>query len=556
MRPRPTSFRTRILLVVLTVAVIPVAVLGMWLTRSASRSGEALLQTRLNQTLDRVVTHVGTSWLKHRSDLLSLGDPPGVQAALLADGGAGGDGPPADLQLRFDALHPAVISVTIRDTVGRDRWTLESPAEHRTSGPPAGTFRASLPVHQRFPARWVGTINAEVALEVLIAEAGLTSPLAGLVIAAFDVPEGGSLLPLPFDAALLDGRRFAWGGDDWLAVERVTGEPALRLVAAAPLSQFAGPFEEAAHRGTLLLAIVAVSGILVAAMITQRMTRSLGRLATAAKAVSEGHLDARVEEGGTDEVGQVARAFNSMTASLRRAVRELADRERLAAVGEFAASLAHEVRNPLTAIRIDLQRVEEALAPGSPLKEAQARALTEIERLDATVTETLEVARSGRWGAEAVILRQPLEAAMHSARPAFAEREAQVDDGALARADVTVRGDARTLEQVFLNLLLNAAGALGAEGRVWIEVKDGGEEVVVGIRDSGVGISRDQLQRVFDPLYTTKPEGTGLGLTVARRIVEAHGGRIEIESEPGRGTIVRVHLQRARNTEGTGPRQL
>jgi signal transduction histidine kinase len=551
MKPRTASFRTRILLVVMTVAVVPVALVGMWLTRSASRSGEALLRGRLEQTLDRVVTRTGTTWLRHRSDLLALGDERAVQDALLGRFAAPGDAPPQALQQRFARLDPAVVAVSVLDTLGRVRWSLEPAADARAGPQPA--FRASLPIHQRFPGQRIGTIEARIELEALISEAGLGPSLAGLVLAAFDAGDGTSLLPLPFDETLLNANRFTWAGDDWIAVQRFTSEPALRLVAAAPLSAFAGPFEEAARRGTMLLAVVALTGVLAAAIVTRRMTRSLDRLAAAARAVSEGDLDTRIEGAGSDEVGDVARAFNTMTANLRRAVRELAERERLAAVGEFAASLAHEVRNPLTAIRIDLQRVEEALPDASPLRDAQGRALKEIERLDATVAETLEVARSGRWGADTTQLHEPLRAAAHAARPAFDDRRALLDDAGLDGADIAVRGDARTLEQVFLNLLLNAAGALREGGRAWIEIGDGGDDtIVVAIRDTGVGIAREDLERVFDPLYTTRADGTGLGLTVARRIVESHGGRIDIDSTVGRGTTVRVTLPRGRERTGNG----
>ena len=229
-------------------------------------------------------------------------------------------------------------------------------------------------------------------------------------------------------------------------------------------------------------------------------------------------------------------------ASLRRTLSELADRERLAAVGEFAASLAHEVRNPLTAIRIDLQRVEERLPSDSPLREPQSRALKEISRLDATVSEALDVARTGRWRIGVVDLRAPLRAAADAAAHAFTERQATLDLTGLSDRPLVVLGDASALEQLFLNLFLNAAAALGPGGRAWIEVGEEPADAVVAVRDSGTGIAPEMLDNVFQPLYTTRPDGTGLGLTVARRIVDEHGGQIEIESAVGQGTTVRVRV--------------
>lgn len=550
MRLPAPSLRTRVLLVVLSMAVVPLALIGLWLTRSASRSGQELLRSRLDEALERTVARVGTNWLRQRSDLLFLAEEEAVQRALRGEGDVGVDGPPAALRELFDELPASVLAAAIQDTAGRPLWTLSRGEDDTRDDDRDGLadfqplLTVTLPIHQRFPSRELGRLEARLDPEGLLGERGVAPTLAGMVLGAFDATTGTSLLPLPFDPALLADRRFGWGGDDWLAVRHAMSDPPLTLVAAAPLSPFAGPFEDAARRGTWLLAAVALAGLLGAALITRRMTRSLERLVAAAEAVSKGDLEERIEDPGEDEVGRVARAFNTMTASLRRTLRELADRERLAAVGEFAASLAHEVRNPLTAIRIDLQRVEEALPPDSPLREPQSRALREIGRLDVTVSETLDVARTGRWRSRTVDLRSPLQAAMDAAEPAFAAREASLDREGIGGLSVEVRGDEETLEQLFLNLLLNAAGALEAGGRAWVEAERGEEEVVVLVRDTGSGIPESELERVFEPLYSTREDGTGLGLSVARRIAEGHGGRIEIESEVGRGTTVRAHLVR------------
>ena len=539
------SFRARILLLVLTVAVVPMVLLGLWLTRSAPRSVQEWLTGELEETLDRTVARIGSNWLKQRSDLLFLGDHADVQRILLTESSpAAPDGPvPAGLRELFDDLDASVTAATIRDRHGQDLWTLRrvelDPPDRATAEQP---LRVRLPIYQRFPARELGTLEADIALEGLLGVGGLATSLPGVVLGAFDAESDLPLLPLPFDPRLLDQPTFFWGGidEEWLTARRRMTDPPLVLVAAAPLSPFAGPFDDAARRGTWLLAMVALGGLLAAWLLTGRLTRSLQRLVTAAESVSQGDLGANVGDPGPDEVGRVARAFNTMTSSLRNTLAELADRERLAAVGEFAASLAHEVRNPLTAIRIDLQRVEERLPPDSPLREPQARALREIGRLDQTVSETLDVAKTGQWRAAVVDLAKPLRAAADAAAPAFVERKAALDLSALDGRVSAVRGDAAALEQLFLNLMLNAAGALGPGGRAWVEVDGAADRAVVAIRDTGTGIEPEMLERVFQPLYTTRADGTGLGLTIARRIVEQHRGDIEIESQPGQGTTVRV----------------
>jgi len=547
------SFRTRILAVVLTMAVIPLGLMGLWLTRSAAGSGEDLLRSRLDQYLDGVVSRVGTNWLRQRHDLLFLAEDPVVQRVL--EGAepidVANEASPASLRRVFESLDPAVARAAIRDTSERTLWTLERDATNPTVPASLGSVLVvELPIHRRFPAGRLGTLEIHLEISALLGEFGVAPTVAGMLLGAFDRARDSPLLPLPFDPSLLANTRFLWGGDEWLAVERLTTDPGLRLVAAAPLSPFRVPFEDAARRGTWWLAVVALCGVLGAVLVTRRLTRSLERLATAAEGVSRGDLDAQIEDVGGDEVGLVAEAFNTMITSLRHTLSELSRRERLAAVGEFAASLAHEVRNPLTAIRIDLQRVEEALPPGSPPREPLTRALKEIVRLDATLGETLDVAKARQWKSAVVELRAPLDAAADAAEPAFTARQATLERADPKQASLQVRGDERPLEQLFLNLLLNAAAALGPGGRAWIEVEARGQEAIVHVHDSGTGIPDEILERVFEPLYSTRAEGTGLGLTVAQRIAKAHEGRIEIESEVGKGTTVRVHLVLATTPAG------
>jgi HAMP domain-containing protein len=193
---------------------------------------------------------------------------------------------------------------------------------------------------RRFHVKEDGS-TGRISLEDPASRAGGSLELPGvpMVLGVSEPASGTPLLPLPFDPGLLEQDRFALGGDEWLAVRRVLAEPALQLVAAAPLNPFTEPFERTARAGALLLAGVALLGLILAHLLTGRLTRSLERLAGAAEAVAQGDLERRIEPAGTDEVGRVAAAFNAMTESLRRTLAELADRRALAAVGEFADAL-------------------------------------------------------------------------------------------------------------------------------------------------------------------------------------------------------------------------
>jgi signal transduction histidine kinase len=211
-------------------------------------------------------------------------------------------------------------------------------------------------------------------------------------------------------------------------------------------------------------------------------------------------------------------------------------------VGEFAASLAHEVRNPITAIKIDLQALEERTPDDPMLREPLERALHEIKRLDATVGDALAMVRMGN-GDQVLDLRVPLAAAVRSASPRFAEGESTLDV-LVSDQSLPVSGDAAALEQLFLNVLLNAAEALPAGGKAQVHAASGRETVEVVVEDNGPGISDEIHDRVFDPLFSTKSAGTGLGLTVSRRIVDAHRGELTITTGDDGGARVRICFPR------------
>jgi two-component system, NtrC family, sensor histidine kinase HydH len=325
---------------------------------------------------------------------------------------------------------------------------------------------------------------------------------------------------------------------------RQMSDPRLQIVSAAPLAGFALPFEAAAARGLGLLFGVAVITIVLTALLTRRMTRSLHRLAVAADDVGSGNLAARVDADPRDEVGRVAAAFNSMAGSLSDMLAERSHREALAAVGSFASELAHEVRNPLTSIKVDLQYVEERLNGSDELRTIQRGVIEEIGRLDRTVAGVLQIARSGRIALLPLDAREPLRAAVRLADPvATAKGAGLVLD--LPGTPLAARGDAVALQQLLTNLLLNAIQAVSTGGRIVARAYRSPDRILFEIADDGVGIPPDRLERIHEPFYTTRAEGTGLGLAIASRIAAAHNGSLEITSVEGTGTVARVLLPRA-----------
>jgi signal transduction histidine kinase len=248
---------------------------------------------------------------------------------------------------------------------------------------------------------------------------------------------------------------------------------------------------------------------------------------------------------------QASLAFEN--AALYRAQRERLDRlyraERLAAVGQLAAGVAHEIRNPLTAIRSTMQYLLGGLDPGEPRHQLVAELLSEVDRINGTVGGLLSLSRSGEIRRSEIDLREPLGKAVQLVQARAAEEDVTIESD-LGHHELSVLGDSGALQQVFLNLLLNAVQSMPGGGRIsvaaapWPALRgaDSPRWAVVRIADTGPGIPPEQLRRVFDPFYTTKRDGTGLGLAICHGLIEQHEGEIRMESEEGTGTTVSVRL--------------
>ena len=220
---------------------------------------------------------------------------------------------------------------------------------------------------------------------------------------------------------------------------------------------------------------------------------------------------------------------------------QLSHRSALAAVGEFATSLSHDVRNALTSVRLDLERAERMRISESAPRQLVERALGSVTRLETVVTGALQVARAGQTPAAEVDVSAPIRDAADAVTGAMSAIPATLEIE-MSDEPLVVRGSAIGLQQVFANLLFNAAQALQPGGRVLVAGRSRAGMVEVLIADNGCGIGEETLASLSGPFVSSKPNGSGLGLPIARRIVAEHGGTLEIESAAGEGTIVRVRL--------------
>jgi signal transduction histidine kinase len=545
--PRGVGLRSQILLIFLGTAIVPLAIVGLWLTRSAMRSGEDLLRSHLTASADRFAAVVASRWGYRQGDIALIAGNDATVRAVTASTIAHADSGYLDALASDIAL--TIPTIELRDLAGHVRWTntradarpgaqLVGPGTQPVEG---AVIRVETPIADA-SGRPVGSARTDIAVSALVPPDSARSLVPGARVGVRNRAAGGGVFArldarLPFP----DADRLRLGDATWLAVNRRMPRPPIDFVIAAPLTPYVEPFRHAATIGVTALLIVAGLAVLFATTLATRATRPLEQLALASDAVTEGKLDQRVTIGGPAEVRRVSAAFNLMTENLRETLDALARRSAMAAVGEFAASLSHDVRNALTSIRVDLDRLSMRKLDDPVATTLVTRVLNSVSRLETAVTGALRVARRGHAPLEDVDLRAPIRAAADTVRGTMAALSARLELQ-LPPDPIRIRGDETALQQLFANLLFNAAQAMSVGGMTCVVADAAGGEAHVVIADTGAGISAMNLARLETPFFSTKANGTGLGLPIARQIVAAHGGSLVIESREAEGTTVRVCL--------------
>jgi two-component system nitrogen regulation sensor histidine kinase NtrY len=303
---------------------------------------------------------------------------------------------------------------------------------------------------------------------------------------------------------------------------------------------------ELAQRNAYVFGIYAVVfGLALAsgAFLVWRFGRPLRELSRAAAAVSNGNLDVAVNAGSQDEIGELAQSFNDMVTKLKESRNELAKHERESAWKEMAKQVAHEIRNPLTPIKLSMQHVRQAFKDNAPEREEI------LERVIQTVIEQIET-----------LSRIALEFSNFAKLPE--NKYERVEIGSLLRETInlftevrdiefvlklwpqplTLLADRDKLRGVFVNIVKNAIQAIEGKGSITLETMLENRACIVRIADTGPGISDEVRSKIFEPNFSTKSEGMGLGLAIAKRVIEEHGGRIECSSERGKGTTFEIRL--------------
>ena len=347
----------------------------------------------------------------------------------------------------------------------------------------------------------------------------------------------GNLDHLKKDSA--DGHTLHWNNIKYRAIARPLNLGGQRLVR---LSLWMPAAETDALRWRIILSIggIAMLGLLAMTAIGYRITRSitapLETLASVTERIAGGDRTGRAAADGNDEIGILASAFNRMLDELKIYEERLVKSEKLATAGRMAAGIAHEIRNPLTSIKMLAQLLHKRLQGQAETQEMIRSLVGEIDRLDRIIQELIDRTRPGglrlQRGKINEAIKEVLKIAEEELKVARIVLKRNLAEG-LPEMDI----DREKLKQVLWNLILNAKEAMPGGGELTLSTTDGREGTVqITVRDTGMGISAANRDKLFQPFFTTKPEGLGLGLSMSRDIIVQHGGSLALESLPAGGT--------------------
>ncbi|HEX8949397.1 MAG TPA: HAMP domain-containing sensor histidine kinase [Dissulfurispiraceae bacterium] len=299
-----------------------------------------------------------------------------------------------------------------------------------------------------------------------------------------------------------------------------------------------------------ILATVFVFGVgtIMTLILSRQYTRPIKTIVDASMRVAAGDLNQSLPVRGKDEVGQLSETFNFMVAKLKenRTLEErLREAEHLSGLGQLSRSMAHEIRNPLNFINLSVGHLGEKYRPEDAGKQEKFDNLIsgikqEVQRLNKLVNDYLDYSRPLKLNLQKVKVSELLEGVL-----ALIWAKAEADGITIIRgtpSEAELKVDPDLFKSCILNVITNAFHAMGRKGVLKITEAISGNEFLLSIADNGEGVSRENLERIFEPFFSTKQNGLGLGLPMTRRVMEEHGGRVEFKSVVGEGSEVALAL--------------
>jgi two-component system NtrC family sensor kinase len=316
------------------------------------------------------------------------------------------------------------------------------------------------------------------------------------------------------------------------------------LYVGARLSAFLGLLRTFYLRVALIALVCIVLAGVIAVPIARVVTRPIAELVEANRRLAQGDMTVRVQAHGSGELAMLGRSFNSMVETLQQAQQELLHKEKLASMGQLAAGVAHEINNPLGTILLFSDVMYKEAPEDDPRRDDLKMVINETTRCKNIVADLLNFARQQEVLAQDTDVHTLLEQAVEgvSRQPAFEGVEIMRQ---FSPDLPTIQADPAQLQQVFVNLLNNAAEAMGGGGTITLATRPMNSQwVEIKVSDTGCGIPEENLGKLFTPFFTTKAlgRGTGLGLSIVYGIIKMHRGQIAVQSQVGQGTTFIVTL--------------
>ncbi len=570
------SLRTRLLLLFALLAIGPLVAIGVLSYVQSRRAVERLVATQTQTIAARAAEEIERRYALLRSDLMLVSDNAETQQLL-------GTAPerPADARARsseflrqaWRQLAPSYYSIELRDSSGTimEELSRETP-DVEGATPLVATSEPSVvaeqPIREWGSGRRLGTVLARPRLSSLLPREALDARFGQAGYSVVVDRAVGRILYHPRRAMTdqpwrgLLGRDSAEGGslDLPTATLRFHEHDSLRIASAVSLTtppwtilavgtvdEFSAPFART-RNFTLLLVLAVTSAVgAIFTLAIRRATHSLEALTVAADDVGRGNFMPALPAAGRDEVGRLTRAFETMTQQVAEIMAQIERSRQMAAVGEFAAEIAHEIRNPLTSLKLNQQRLERLMHGGRMPAEAEEPvriSLREADRLDRVVRGVLDLGRPRSIERRACQLREVIDEALEIVRPQ-AERQQITIENRFAAADGSVLADREQLRGALLNLFLNAVQAMPDGGTLRVHTTTTETTLRLRIADSGRGVAPEARAHLFHPFFTTRPDGTGLGLALALRTIEEHDGTLTLDNtgdDAGAAFIIELPL--------------
>lgn len=315
------------------------------------------------------------------------------------------------------------------------------------------------------------------------------------------------------------------------------------------------------RKSQIMGVLIAVLSLTILTFIILRLfnkliSRPLMQMKDKMAQVQGGDLTIQIQPMKNDEIGDLAASFNSMVQKLKSANKKIQDlfhkqmekAEHLASLGEIAAGLAHEIKNPIAGMKGALEIIDQKTDAADPKKEIFTEILLQIDRIDHVIQDLLSYARPKEMKQVKVNPNESIENALKLARPQAKDKDILFKYHGLDN-NTLIWIDQDKIQEVMLNLMMNSISAIDTSGTIDIRAgKRNEKELEIVVADDGQGIKKEHQSQIFNPFFTTKSRGTGLGLSICKNIIEAHLGSITVESEEKRGTmfVIRLPLAEAR----------